>query len=81
LRREWMAGSMTCLHSRGHGASRSARSASPSACGRADTLVPAAHGDWLAAHIPGIDVMVTDAGHLGDDATVEAEMAWLAGRT
>jgi len=47
--------------------------------GRADTLVPAAHGDWLAAHIPAADAMVTDAGHLGDDATVEAEMAWLAG--
>jgi hypothetical protein len=35
--------------------------------------------DWLAAHIPGAGVMVTDAEHLGDDATVEAEMAWLAG--
>jgi pimeloyl-ACP methyl ester carboxylesterase len=47
--------------------------------GRADTLVPAAHGDWLAAHLPSADVIVLDAGHLGDDATVEAEMAWLAG--
>jgi pimeloyl-ACP methyl ester carboxylesterase len=47
--------------------------------GRADTLVPAAHGDWLAAHIPGATVVVTDAGHLGDDETVETEMAWLAG--
>jgi hypothetical protein len=24
-------------------------------------------------------VAITDAGHLGDDATVEGEMAWLAG--
>jgi pimeloyl-ACP methyl ester carboxylesterase len=46
--------------------------------GRADTLVPAAHGDWLAAHIAGAEVKVTDAGHMGDDAMVEAEMAWLA---
>ncbi len=48
--------------------------------GRADTLVPAAHGDWLAAHIPGATVVVKDAGHLGDDDAVETEMAWLAGR-
>jgi pimeloyl-ACP methyl ester carboxylesterase len=48
--------------------------------GRADTLVPAAHGDWLAAHIPDVLVVISDAGHLGDDATVEHEMAWLAGR-
>ena len=47
--------------------------------GREDTLVPAAHGDWLAAHIPGATVVVLDAGHLGDDSTVEGEMAWLAG--
>lgn len=46
--------------------------------GRADTLVPPAHGDWLAAHIPGAIVAVTDAGHMGDDDTIEVEMAWLA---
>ena len=46
--------------------------------GRADTLVPAAHGDWLAAHIPGAKVVVSDAGHMGEDATIEAEIAWLA---
>ena len=50
------------------------------AYGRSDTLVPAAHGDWLAAHIPGATAVVTEAGHLGDDASVEVEMAWLAGR-
>ena len=48
--------------------------------GREDTLVPQAHGDWLAAHISGATVVVKDAGHLGDDAFVEGEMAWLAGR-
>ncbi len=48
--------------------------------GREDTLVPAAHGDWLAAHIRGAKVVVNEAaGHMGDDATVEAEYAWLAG--
>jgi pimeloyl-ACP methyl ester carboxylesterase len=49
--------------------------------GRLDTLVPAAHGDWLAAHIPNATVVVLDgAGHLGDDAQVEKHYAWLAGR-
>jgi pimeloyl-ACP methyl ester carboxylesterase len=48
--------------------------------GRSDTLVPAAHGDWLAARIPGVQVEVTDAGHLGDDSQVEKHHAWLAGR-
>jgi pimeloyl-ACP methyl ester carboxylesterase len=48
--------------------------------GRADNLVPAAHGDWLVAHIPGATVDATDVGHMGDDAQVEGQMAWLAGR-
>jgi pimeloyl-ACP methyl ester carboxylesterase len=48
--------------------------------GRDDNLVPAAHGDWLAAHIPAAEVHVTDVGHMGDDSTVEVQMAWLAGR-
>lgn len=48
--------------------------------GRADTLVPAAHGDWLVQHIPGAKVRVSDDGHMGADETVEHDMAWLAGR-
>jgi pimeloyl-ACP methyl ester carboxylesterase len=48
--------------------------------GRADTLVPAAHGDWLAAHIPHAEVHVTDVGHMGDDDDIERELSWLAGR-
>ena len=49
--------------------------------GRVDTLVPAAHGDWLAAHIPGATTRVLEqAGHMGDDETVELDMAWLAGK-
>jgi len=47
--------------------------------GRTDVLVPPAHGDWLAAHIPDAEVWVEDGlGHMGDDATVERDMAWMA---
>jgi pimeloyl-ACP methyl ester carboxylesterase len=45
--------------------------------GRADTLVPAAHGDWLAAHIPHAEVFASEFGHFGQDADVERELAWL----
>jgi pimeloyl-ACP methyl ester carboxylesterase len=48
------------------------------AYGNADTLVPAAHGDWLARYIPGAIAVVSEVGHLGDDASIEVEMAWLA---
>jgi pimeloyl-ACP methyl ester carboxylesterase len=47
--------------------------------GRADTLVPAAHGDWLAAHIPGVEVFAGELGHFGDDADAGRELAWLKG--
>jgi pimeloyl-ACP methyl ester carboxylesterase len=48
--------------------------------GRTDNLVPPAHGDWLAAHIPNAQVYVHDeAGHAGDDADVERVYAWIAG--
>ena len=42
--------------------------------------MPAAHGDWLASHVPGAEAHVTDVGHMGDDNEVEAQMAWLAGQ-
>jgi pimeloyl-ACP methyl ester carboxylesterase len=47
--------------------------------GRADTLVPAAHGDWLAGHIPGVEVFASEFGHFGDDAHAERELSWLTG--
>jgi pimeloyl-ACP methyl ester carboxylesterase len=48
--------------------------------GRTDVLVPAAHGDWLATHIPGAIAWVDEeAGHMGDDSTVDREYTWLAG--
>lgn len=49
--------------------------------GSDDSLVPKAHGDWLAAHIPGAKVVVLDAGHYGDSSLVESDLAWLAGET
>jgi pimeloyl-ACP methyl ester carboxylesterase len=50
--------------------------------GRLDTLVPAAHGDWLAAHIPHAMTRVNEGtGHMGDDEDVERDMAWLSGRS
>jgi pimeloyl-ACP methyl ester carboxylesterase len=39
--------------------------------GSSDVLVPAAHGEWLAAHVPGCVVKVDDAGHLGADPIEE----------
>ena len=48
--------------------------------GATDVLVPPAHGEWLAANVPGCVVKVDGgAGHLGADPTEEiAESArWL----
>jgi pimeloyl-ACP methyl ester carboxylesterase len=48
--------------------------------GTTDVLVPPAHGEWLAAHVPGCVAKVDGvAGHLGSDPEQEiAEMArWL----
>jgi pimeloyl-ACP methyl ester carboxylesterase len=50
--------------------------------GRTDVLVPPAHGDWLAANVPGCIVKVDDvAGHLGADPETEIaeNLRWLAG--
>jgi pimeloyl-ACP methyl ester carboxylesterase len=50
--------------------------------GRTDVLVPAAHGDWLAAHVPGAEVWVDDeSGHMGDDEAIKRELAWMTGRS
>ncbi|HST81463.1 MAG TPA: alpha/beta fold hydrolase [Kineosporiaceae bacterium] len=47
--------------------------------GRQDVLVPAAHGAWLADHVPGADVVVDDqAGHLVGPEVTLARMAVLA---
>jgi pimeloyl-ACP methyl ester carboxylesterase len=51
------------------------------AYGRQDQLVPAAHGDWLAEHVPGAETWVNDGtGHMGDDAEIERDLGWLAGK-
>ena len=48
--------------------------------GMSDVLVPSAHGDWLAAHVPDSIVKIDGAGHLGSDPQEEiAETArWLS---
>ena len=48
--------------------------------GNTDVLVPAAHGQWLAANVPGCVVKVDDdAGHLGEDPVQEIgeTLRWL----
>ena len=44
-----------------------------------DVLVPRAHGDWLAAHVPGCVVKIDDAGHLPRDPVeaISEQMRWL----
>jgi pimeloyl-ACP methyl ester carboxylesterase len=49
--------------------------------GLTDVLVPPAHGEWLAANVPGCIVEVeTGAGHLGTDpeAQIAADALWLS---
>ncbi len=48
--------------------------------GATDVFVPPAHGEWLAAHVPGCVVKVDDdAGHLGSDPVIEIRehVRWL----
>jgi pimeloyl-ACP methyl ester carboxylesterase len=46
--------------------------------GRQDQLVPAAHGDWLAEHVPGATAWVDDeTGHMGSDEEMERVLGWL----
>ena len=41
-------------------------------------LVPAAHGEWLAAHVPGAITRVSANGHAGDpDEDLLIEYRWL----
>jgi pimeloyl-ACP methyl ester carboxylesterase len=47
--------------------------------GRADTLVPGAHGDWLASRIPGVEVFASEYGHFGGDDDEELQLRWMAG--
>lgn len=43
-----------------------------------DVLVPAAHGEWLAAHVPGALVVAEDGrGHLDDLDAVGQQVRWL----
>ncbi|MFJ3876238.1 alpha/beta fold hydrolase [Streptomyces sp. NPDC090077] len=49
--------------------------------GGLDTLVPPAHGEWLAARIPGAALRLqADAGHGGHFDATPAMLGWLAGR-
>jgi pimeloyl-ACP methyl ester carboxylesterase len=48
--------------------------------GMTDVLVPPAHGEWLAANVPGCTVKIDDlAGHLGSDPAQEIgeQVRWL----
>jgi pimeloyl-ACP methyl ester carboxylesterase len=48
--------------------------------GLTDVLVPAAHGEWLAANVPGCIVEVeTSAGHLGEnpEEQIARDARWL----
>jgi len=43
-----------------------------------DVLVPAPHGEWLAQHVPGCEVVREEAlGHLGDPDLLGERLGWL----
>ena len=50
--------------------------------GATDTLAPAAHGRWLATHIPAAIEELDMKGHLGSMGPEETarQFRWLAGR-
>jgi pimeloyl-ACP methyl ester carboxylesterase len=50
--------------------------------GRQDLMVPAAHGEWLAAHVPGVDAHLSDQdGHLSIEQNRIGDLhAWLLER-
>jgi pimeloyl-ACP methyl ester carboxylesterase len=46
--------------------------------GLTDVLVPAAHGRWLAGHIPGAEVVAEqEQGHISDPNLVTERLGWL----
>jgi pimeloyl-ACP methyl ester carboxylesterase len=45
--------------------------------GRQDLMIPFAHGQWLAARIPGVTAWLTDDGHLSPLAQVGRVHEWL----
>ncbi len=49
--------------------------------GTDDTLVPAAHGRWLSAHVPGALTVAMSGGHLELVNRAEDLMTWLVGGT
>jgi pimeloyl-ACP methyl ester carboxylesterase len=49
--------------------------------GATDVFVPKRHGEWLAEHVPGADVVVEeDLGHMGHPDLVAERLAWLVQR-
>jgi pimeloyl-ACP methyl ester carboxylesterase len=49
--------------------------------GSADRMVPAAHGEWLAAHCPGAELrLIADAGHITVLDSVPAALEWVRAR-